>query len=460
MASKVSHLRSAGPARVVSGSRLSGLFLSGALVCALPFGPVAADEGAVRFDTDLEGQVGFSTKTARVTTGQVTLTPNLEIQLSDNTRMVVSGRFRSDGEDQLEPGRPEQSTRSSYNRRVLIGDRSSLELRDAYLSTKLGAMFLKIGKQQTVWGKSDGIKVLDVINPQTFREFILEDFDDSRIGLWSVNAQIPLGDVTLEGIFIPDQTYHDVPEFGATFALTAPQFSPPVNGPFVVNEPDRPDQPLADADVGARISGLMGSWDFSLIYFYHYEDQFAFSVEDQGGTALVTPEYNRVNLVGGTLANAFGPVTVRAEVGYTTNRAYNVEPVNGVLAGDGIVESDALNYVIGIDWNAPANFFVSGQFFHNSVMDNDIDVVGRDEDQYLATVYARRRAWNDRFTGEIQWYGDLQEGDGMVRPKVSFEVDDTMTTGVRADLFYGASDGIFGQFNQADRVLAFIALGL
>jgi len=50
------------------------------------------------------------------------------------------------------------------------------ELREFYLETDWGKSYFTFGKQQVVWGKADGLKVLDVVNPQSFREFILEDF--------------------------------------------------------------------------------------------------------------------------------------------------------------------------------------------------------------------------------------------------------------------------------------------
>jgi len=50
---------------------------------------------------------------------------------------------------------------------------------------------LRLGKQQIVWGETDGLKLLDVMNPQNFREFILDEFEDSRLPLWSVKYTVP-----------------------------------------------------------------------------------------------------------------------------------------------------------------------------------------------------------------------------------------------------------------------------
>jgi len=63
---------------------------------------------------------------------------------------------------------------------------------------------LVLGRQQNVWGKADGLKVLDLVNPQDFRELILDDFDDSRIPLWAVNAEIPVAEVVVPLVWIPE----------------------------------------------------------------------------------------------------------------------------------------------------------------------------------------------------------------------------------------------------------------
>ena len=53
-----------------------------------------------------------------------------------------------------------------------------------------GGWFLKLGKQQVVWGKMDG-KCIDIINPQDSRESVnggQDDYEWRRIPTWMTNA--------------------------------------------------------------------------------------------------------------------------------------------------------------------------------------------------------------------------------------------------------------------------------
>jgi len=63
-------------------------------------------------------------------------------------------------------------------------------LREAYIDTTIGDSWaLRAGKQQTVWGTADGMKLLDIINPTDFSELAQNQMQDSRIPVWMINAE-------------------------------------------------------------------------------------------------------------------------------------------------------------------------------------------------------------------------------------------------------------------------------
>ncbi len=65
-------------------------------------------------------------------------------------------------------------------------------LREFYVDTSVGDWYLRLGKQQVVWGTADGIKLLDFINPTDFRELNQNASEDSRIPVWMINAETDL----------------------------------------------------------------------------------------------------------------------------------------------------------------------------------------------------------------------------------------------------------------------------
>lgn len=72
-------------------------------------------------------------------------------------------------------------------------------IREAYVTKTFGmdegkSTFLKLGKQQVVWGRTDLFRVLDVINPVDYsRNNIYDELQDIRIPMWIAQAEYRMG---------------------------------------------------------------------------------------------------------------------------------------------------------------------------------------------------------------------------------------------------------------------------
>lgn len=329
------------------------------------------------------------------------------------------------------------------------------ELREFYLQGAIGETFLTLGKQQIVWGKADGLKVLDIINPQSFREFILDDFDSSRIPLWTANFERTIADWDLQFIWIPDQTYHALPKQNASFTLTSPELVPtaPPNIDVNIGQARRPDNVLLDSDVGLRASTFWNGWDITFNYLYQYNNlpvlRQNLSTDKGKPVVAITPEYERTHVIGGTFSNAFADWVVRGEVGYFTEHYFIAK---NQLGNKGVVKSPELHYVLGLDWNAPWDILVSGQLIQSWVI-NDANKITRDKLDTTLTGLIRRNFLYDTLVAELLVIANTNNGDGIIRPKISYEWQDNIKTWLRADIFYGDSQGVFGQFDRNDRVV-------
>jgi hypothetical protein len=401
----------------------------------------------------LRFESAFGTADDRVQKVEAVFEPQIRIDICESAKLVALGRARADALDRLEPGRPSQDEVSQLSRRALIGDRVDLALREFYFDIALGRAALSAGKQQVVWGKADGLKVLDVVNPQSFREFILEEFSDSRIPLWSTKLEVPIDPVVVDVVWTLDQTYHEFPESGSVFAFTSPRFvpTPPAGVPVAVGSVKRPRRVIADSDAGLRVSTLWEGWDLALSYFYHYDDSPVFTqrLSTVGGTptVIVTPEHRRTHLVGGTFSNAFGNLTVRGEAGLFLGRSFSTTNPRRSVA-----RSDELDYVIGLDWYGINETLVSFQLFQSYVFDDEPTLL-RDRTDTTITLLLRREMLNDALALEAMWLHGVKRGDGLVRPKISYQLNDYCTVWVGADVFYGGAGGLFGQFDANDRVV-------
>jgi len=272
-----------------------------------------------------------------------------------------------------------------------------------------------------------------------------------------VNAEIPLGDAMLQLLWIPDNTYDDIPQPGATFAFTSPLIVPevPPGIPVTVSPADRPDDLFADSDVAAMLSVFVGGWDLSLNYAYHYFDRPVVRREISPVAISVRQSYERTHLLGGTFSNVFGDITLRGEVGYSSDRFFLTGDISDV---DGVIESGEVSYVLGLDYQGWRDWFVSGQVFQSFVTDPAPGLV-RDAVDTTATLLVRRDFMNDAVQAEALLIQSLNYSDGVLQASLNYEWRTNVRLKVGADLFYGNSQGVFGQFDQNDRVSIGVEIG-
>jgi len=402
----------------------------------------------------LQTEAGFGTNEGNFQKLEFILEPELEVELPYNLSLTAMGRLKFDAFEKLGFGDPSQPTLSIFTERYIENDRLELELRELYLDGNIGDILFRLGKQQIVWGKADGLKVLDVVNPQSFREFILDDFDDSRIPLWSVNFEIPIKEVVLQLIWIPDRSFHILPEADELFSFTSTKFVPQAPEGVNVNleAPKRPNQFFKDSEIGLRVSTFWKGWDLTLNYLYHFVDFPVFfqelSTTEQGPLVTINPRYKRTHLIGGSFSNAFGDLTVRGEVGFNFDLFY----LTSESDDDGVVKGNELSYVLGLDWFGFTDTLVSFQLFQTWITNLDNEIT-QDQFDTTITLLIERDFMNETLKLQVLWLQNINDGDGLVRPKVIYEFRDNLEIHTGIDVFYGDKEGLFGEFKENDRII-------
>jgi hypothetical protein len=373
----------------------------------------------------------------------------------DNLRLTAIAQIRVDLASDLGPLSSRPFNYSSINGPWYNSEYASLDLREFYLDTKMGSSYLRLGKQQVVWGQADGIKILDIVNPQSYREFILDDFDDSRIPLWMVNWEIPVGDDgELQVLWIPDKSYHGLAEQGTPYALSSPLLVPraPPGVDAEILEPDRPDDFLSDADYGLRYRSIFGGWDVTLNYLYSYGDfpvLFQGLILDSGSVmGVVDPRYERNHLVGGTLGTAMGDFSLRAEFAWNSDAWY----LSSDIAQGGVENSEEFSSVVGLDWQRTSSSLLSAQWFRSYALDYRSTII-RDRSENMASLLLSQTFENDSWEFRALALHSLNYHDSMYQLKLKYWLYSNFELWIGADLFEGDDFGILGQFSEVDRLL-------
>ena len=163
------------------------------------------------------------------------------------------------------------------------------ELREAYVDLELldGALWLRIGRQTTVWGKTELFRAQDQFNPQDIALATLSSLESSRIPLWSVRGVMsfwdvgPFQDVRLEiAANIDHFEPTDLGMCGEPYTVwlicgkKAGAFSHGLLGTGIAGE-ERPQDPwnsLEGLEIGARLEWRWNRFSFALTNFWGHTD--------------------------------------------------------------------------------------------------------------------------------------------------------------------------------------------
>jgi len=163
------------------------------------------------------------------------------------------------------------------------------ELKEAYLDIEMfdSRLWLRVGKQSIVWGKTELFRTTDQFNPQDLALSTLPNLEESRIALWSMRGVWsfyevgPLSDVRLElAINFDDFESADLGSCGEPYAvnlicaLTFGSWAHGMTGIGVAGV-DSPPNPWDNADgleFGARLEWRWDRFSFAITDFYGYDD--------------------------------------------------------------------------------------------------------------------------------------------------------------------------------------------
>jgi hypothetical protein len=327
--------------------------------------------------------------------------------------------------------------------------RAYVDLREGFLDLTFEKVDLRIGKQQVVWGSTDGFRVTDVVNPLDLREFGLAEFLDSRIPLWIGKIDYYLTtDFSLQALIIPEMQFVEPAHAGSEYAFGPPEI--PQGVVPIINAVEEPDESFENTEYGLKFSGYFEGWDFTLNYLYTWDDEpiMKKSLDPNAGTLTISPEHERMHIAGGTFATAVWDAVVRGELAVKIGKYLSVDDVT--IPGMA-VEKTLLNYALAFERDL---FDISWllQFFQEAVLDYE-DAISRDEVDTNLTLRGSKS--NERETLEFVLsvgYG-VNESEFLIRPSLEYDITDSTKIKVGVDLFEGGDENtLFGQFDEKDRV--------
>ncbi len=333
----------------------------------------------------------------------------------------------------------------------LPGEDPELGIRQAYLDFYWSSVDLRIGRQQIVWGKADGMFITDIVSPKDLSYFLLADFEEIRGGVDAVKLNYYRGNSTLELVWLPTFTPTVMPESGSLWELN-PQF--PIQPSFDLSRVEVGGS-LENSEAFAKLSVLSSLADVELMAGYAWDDDPALHTDvvlDPGThepiSLTVAPEHHRLTLAGGSFSTEVAGFVLRGEGAHYWNKVFSLD--NPAVL-DGTLERDYLHYLVGLD-RPLFGLTTSVQFSQEVILDYD-ERLARDSTREVMTILLGDDFFGETLHLEFFSYLGLTDGDALLRPKVGYDLSDGLELVLGSDIFIG-EEGMFGGFDANDLIYA------
>jgi hypothetical protein len=291
----------------------------------------------------------------------------------------------------------------------------------------LAELDLKIGRQIVNWGRSDTLRVLDVLNPVDNREPGLLDLVDLRLPVGMAKLSwYPLPGWSLTGIAIPEIRFSIDPPFGSDFFPFPAPFPPQTTeSGFSAKR----------AQWAAALSGNFAGWDVSFHFADAYEDvpRFDPTAQQPGGFQM---QHSRVLLSGVGGDYAFGSWLVKSELAV-------IDGIDFATTG----EKTRIDAMLGLEYYG---------FAENTLA---LEIVNRHLDDFQSSMkgfpdYARRDTVETALRWSADWWnarlhttalavvvGWKAQDGSVLRFSGDYDLRDGLSVGAGVQLWLSGTDG-------------------
>lgn len=346
-----------------------------------------------------------------VNQAQTSLYLQLDGKLSDKWKLRVSGDMFYDAIYDI-------YSDNKYRDDILDAYKTQLRFDDTYIQGRLtNNIDLKVGRQIVVWGKSDSIRITDVINPLDNRLPGMTDIEDLRLsegmakldyylGMWNFSAML-IGESRIMLEAPPQSEYFPVYKI-----------FPSAPDPFY--ELVTPATSIKNMQLAFAANGVFSGWDLS---FY------AADVLDQKwhiNLQTAKREVSKIQMLGSAVNIASGSWLLKSEIAL----------LNGVKYNSTTDEKRRLDALIGIDYMGFNDSVISLElanrhiFEYEQKMSQFPDYV--DENELQTALRLTRSFSHDSInaTALLSMFGATWEYGGFARVWVEYDLADALSANI------------------------------
>lgn len=315
-------------------------------------------------------------------------------------------------------------------------------VREVYADRSFGDFDLRVGRQIIVWGRADKVNPTDNLSVRDFRRLMTDD-EDQRNGVFATQLTWNIGEERIKAIWLPEWRSPKFP-----FPAVAPGFN------FVYVDPKTPIQQYALKWDHTGSGGL----DASVSYYHGYSKVPDLSPKLTASGVDLELLFPLIQTLG------FDAAWTVDRYGFRVESAYTLTPDSkgrNVLA-----QNPFLFTVFGIERSFSDQFTINLQYLNRYVQGfSDLGQITNPTTKLLAQQSAitsqqlvgmnhgisfrpSAKFMNETLESEIAWIHWFTTGDHLVRPKVSYAINDSWKLITGFEWYSGPTLSFFGRIRN------------
>ena len=322
---------------------------------------------------------------------------------------------------------------------------SEFEIQEAYILGSIADNIdLKIGRQIVVWGKSDNIRLNDVINPLDNREIGMVDIEDLRLPLFMSKLDYYSGVWNLSAMVIHESRIQKEAANGSDYLPTHIFLKPNTIFP----EDKTPATSFKNSQYALSLNGRFSGWDLSFYGAKVLDTKWHFENSKQ------TRTYSPIKTVGIATNIAIESLLLTSELVYTKDLKFNT--VNS--------EKSRLDFLLGAEYNGITDFTLSLEvaqrhiFDYEATMQSAPDFAYEDESQSaLRMSYSfNHEKGMLTYLNTLFWNNNNING-GFERLWVNYDLNDDFEINIGLVDYIGGDKIVLDALSDNDRFFADIS---
>jgi hypothetical protein len=363
-----------------------------------------------------------------------------ELNLELNAKFSSSWQARLSGKGAYDSAYSIKG-RDEFTDEVLDNYEKELELGETYIQGSLTkSLDVKIGRQVVVWGKSDNIRVTDVLNPLDIREPGLTDIEDLRLPVTMSRLDYYIGDWSLTGIAIHEIRFNKRPEYGSDFY---PGSQPPPHE-------DKPDHCGNNTEYAVAINGIFSGWDIAFYWADYYNDMLHTELVSAGPPLpKIEWKHARLKMLGTAFNVAVGNWLLKTEAAYIDGFEFFNSPGK---------EYSRIDVLAGIEYSGFKDTTVSTEAVNRHINDFDetleLPPAEAQEDEFQWVFRLSRTFLNDTLTFVLlaSTYGSTAQDGAFQRVSAEYDVTDSVEIGGGVVFYQSGDIARFKNIGDNDRL--------